>query len=241
MSDVTQASAGTGGGSDAAGQQSHQGGVATNVLESVASRLNGFFYRCQNDAGYTMLVMTEGIAALTGYPVSDFLNNRIRTFTSIVCPDDTALVDAAVGAAIESRGKWEIDYRLIKRDGSTLWIHESGAGIFDEAGQLLFLDGACIDISLQKEQEQKLADLIGQLSGTSTEIVEAVQRILKELRTLKLLALNARIEAVRAAEHGVGFAVVAEEMKALTETTRTEADRINALMETLQRLMKSGT
>jgi PAS domain S-box-containing protein len=216
------------------------GGVAANVMESVASRLNGFFYRCQNDPGYTMLVMTEGIGTLTGYPASDFLQNKVRTFTSIVHPDDTALVDAAVGKAVETRGKWEIDYRLVKRDGTPLWIHESGAGIFDDAGQLLFLDGACIDISLQKEQEQKLADLIGQISGTSNDIVQAVQRILVELRTLKLLALNARIEAVRAAEHGVGFAVVAEEMKALTETTRGEADRISALMETLQRLMKVG-
>lgn len=217
------------------------GSVAASVMESVASRLNGFFYRCQNDAGYTMLVMTDGIAALTGFPASDFLQNKVRTFTSIVHPDDSPIVDAAVGAAIESRGKWEIDYRLIKRDGSTLWIHESGAGVFDHDGQLLFLDGACIDISLQKAQEQKLADLIGQISGTSNDIVQAVQRILKELRTLKLLALNARIEAVRAAEHGVGFAVVAEEMKALTESTRGEADRISSLMDTLQGLMKTGT
>jgi PAS domain S-box-containing protein len=218
-----------------------QGGVAASVMESVASRLNGFFYRCQNDAGYTMLVMTDGIAALTGYPASDFLNNRVRTFTSIVCPEDSGAVDAAVGAALESRGKWEIDYRLVKRDGGTLWIHESGAGIFDNAGQLLFLEGACIDISGQKQQEQRLADLIAQLSGTSNDIVNAVQSILKELRSLKMLALNARIEAVRAAEHGKGFAVVAEEMKALTDSTRGEADRISALMDTLQKLMKTGT
>ena len=105
---------------------------------------------------------------------------------------------------------------------------------------MLFLEGACIDISLQKEQEQKLAGLIGQISGTSNDIVSAVQRILKELRTLKLLSLNARIEAVRAAEHGAGFAVVAEEMKSLTESTRGEADRISELMDTLQRLMKIG-
>ena len=81
-----------GGGSDST--------VAASVMESVASRLNGFFYRCQNDSGYTMLVMTEGIAALTGYPASDFLHNKVRTFTSIVSPDDTGAVDAAVGAAI---------------------------------------------------------------------------------------------------------------------------------------------
>jgi PAS domain S-box-containing protein len=214
--------------------------VQANVIESVANRLNGFFYRCQNDAGYTMLFLTEGIETLTGYPINDFLNNRVRTFTSIVDPRDAAAVDAAVGAGVERRAKWEIDYRLIKRDGHPLWIHESGAGIFDDNNQLLFLEGVCIDISPQKKQEEKLELLVSNISGTSNDIVEAVQHILGELRTLKLLALNARIEAARAAEHGAGFAVVAQEMKSLADTTREEADRIRSLMETLQTLLKGG-
>ncbi len=214
--------------------------VQANVIESVASRLNGFFYRCQNDAGYTMLFMTDGIELLTGYPTSEFLNNRVRTFTSVVEPKDIRLVDAAVGRGVETKSKWEIDYRLVKRDGNPIWIHESGAGIFDDNGQLLFLEGVCIDISAQKLQEGKLEQLVSRISGTSNDIVEAVQHILGELRTLKLLALNARIEAARAAEHGAGFAVVAQEMKSLADTTREEADRIRSLMETLQTLLKSG-
>jgi PAS domain S-box-containing protein len=214
--------------------------VQANVIESVAGRLNGFFYRCQNDAGYTMLFMTDGINTLTGYPASDFLNNRVRTFTSIVDPQDASAVDAAVGAGVEKRANWEIDYRLIKRDGHPLWIHESGAGVFDDNNQLMFLEGVCIDISPQKKQEEKLEQLVGNISGTSNDIVEAVQHILGELRTLKLLALNARIEAARAAEHGAGFAVVAQEMKSLADTTREEADRIRSLMETLQKLLKGG-
>jgi hypothetical protein len=214
--------------------------VQTSVIESVASRLNGFFYRCQNDAGYTMLFMSPGIEALTNYPASDFLNNRVRTFTSVVDPRDIAEIDAAVGDGVARRTKWEIDYRLVKRDGTPLWIHESGAGVFDEAGALMFLEGVCIDISAQKQQEGKLEQLIGGISGTSNDIVSAVQHILGELRTLKLLALNARIEAARAGEHGSGFAVVAQEMKSLADTTREEADRINGLMERLQSLLVPG-
>jgi PAS domain S-box-containing protein len=214
--------------------------VQSNVIESVASRLNGFFYRCQNDAGYTMLFMTDGISTMTGYPASDFIGNRVRTFTSVMYPADGSAVDAAVAAGVDTKSKWEIDYRLVKRDGNPIWIHESGAGVFDDNGQLLFLEGVCIDISPQKLQEGKLEELVSRISGTSNDIVEAVQHILGELRTLKLLALNARIEAARAAEHGAGFAVVAQEMKSLADTTREEADRIRSLMETLQTLLKSG-
>ncbi|WP_119304294.1 methyl-accepting chemotaxis protein [Dongia deserti] len=215
--------------------------VQASVIESVASRLNGFFYRCQNDAGYTMLFMTEGIETMTGYAVSEFINNRARTFTSIVEPKDVPLVDEAVAAGIQKRTNWEIDYRLIKRDGTPNWIHESGAGVFDDKGELLYLEGVCIDISPQKEQEGKLEQLVSRISGTSNDIVDAVQHILGELRTLKLLALNARIEAARAAEHGAGFAVVAQEMKSLADTTREEADRIRSLMETLQTLLRSDS
>ena len=214
--------------------------VQGSIIESVASRLNGFFWRCQNDAAYTMLFMSDGIERMTGYPISDFQNNKVRTFTSIVEPKDARMVDALVAEGIEKRKNWEIDYRLIKRDGQPLWVHESGAGIFDDKGDLMFLEGVCIDISPQKAQEGKLEQLIGRISNTSNDIVEAVQHILGELRTLKLLALNARIEAARAGEHGAGFAVVAQEMKSLADTTREEADRIRSLMETLQTLLRGG-
>jgi len=215
--------------------------VEPNVIESVITRLNGFFYRCQNDAGYTMLFLTDGIEALTGYPPAEILNNRTRTFASIMYPQDASAVDAGVAKGLETKSKWEIDYRLVKRDGTPTWIHESGSGIFNDKGELQFLEGVCIDISPQKLQEGKLEQLVGNISGTSNDIVEAVQHILGELRTLKLLALNARIEAARAGEHGAGFAVVAQEMKSLADTTREEADRIRALMETLQTLLTGDT
>jgi PAS domain S-box-containing protein len=214
--------------------------LQTSVVQSVAGRLNGFFYRCQNDANYTMLFMTAGIEGLSGYPASDFLNNDVRTFSSIISPEDIRLVTSAVSAAVEAKDKWDIDYRIVRRDGTALWIHESGAGIFDDHGQLRFLEGVCLDISRQKAQEHQLGRLVSSLSGTSNDIVEAVQQILAQLRTLKLLALNARIEAARAGEHGAGFAVVAQEMKSLADDTREQAERISSLMATLQVLLDTG-
>ncbi len=47
----------------------------------------------------------------------------------------------------------------------------------------------------------------------------AVRDILKVNSATKVLALNARIEASRAAEHGAAFGIVAQEMQRLSERT----------------------
>jgi hypothetical protein len=51
-----------------------------DFFRSVAGNIKGFLYRCAADENYTMLNMTIGFVALTGFPLSDMLNNAVRTF-----------------------------------------------------------------------------------------------------------------------------------------------------------------
>jgi hypothetical protein len=204
------------------------------ALLSITRRMNGFLYRCQNDASYTMLYLTEGITPLTDYPAGDFIGNRVRAFSSITHPDDVGLVDKAVGVALERKTNWDIDYRLVSRSGRPVWINEIGGGVFDEQGELKFLEGCIVSIADRKALEVQNLQVVDHLGEVSRQIVASTGNILKVLGALKMLALNARIEATRAGEMGRGFAVVAQEIKSLAAATGESAERITHLTKDLQ-------
>jgi PAS domain S-box-containing protein len=203
------------------------------AMLSISARMNGCLYRCNNDGAYTMLFISDSVETMTGFPASDFLNNRHRSWVSICHKDDTPAVDAAVGEALEKRGQWDLDYRLIGRDGSEIWVHETGGGVFGIDGELKYLEGAIINVTDRKRLENEVQGMLDRIAVISNSIVKDTSAILDVLRALKMLALNARIEAARAGEQGLGFAVVAQEIKSLATLTGESAERITSLMSEL--------
>ncbi|MFB2679982.1 methyl-accepting chemotaxis protein [Shewanella mangrovisoli] len=95
---------------------------------------------------------------------------------------------------------------------------------------------------MQSQQSiRNLANEVETAGRIISELNEHSQKINSILLTISgiaeqtnLLALNAAIEAARAGEQGRGFAVVADEVRVLSQRTHSSTQEIQAMIETLQ-------
>jgi PAS domain S-box-containing protein len=124
-------------------------------FRTLAANIPGITYRCLADRDWTMAYISDVVAEVTGYPASDFIDG-VRTFASIIHPEDAERVAAEIAAAVASDRPYILEYRLLHRDGSIRWMDERGRGCFNDDGKMIFLDGAMFDITDQKLAAESL-------------------------------------------------------------------------------------
>jgi hypothetical protein len=88
--------------------------------------------------------------------------------------------------------------------------------------------------STAKDSVNRTSKVLHGLCASSQQIGEVIQLIKRITHQTNLLALNATIEAARAGEAGMGFAVVAREVKELASQTNEAATSIIGHIEAIQ-------
>lgn len=159
-------------------------------LSTLMANLPGMAYRCQNDRNWTMEIVSAGSLALTGYSVTDLLENRKISFNEIIHPEDREMVWQMVQNVFPTKS-FTREYRIITASGETRWVWEQGQGIFAESGSLLALEGFIIDITDRKQAEAGVQAAYQQLENIIEFLPDATFVIDNDK---KLVAWNKAIE-----------------------------------------------
>lgn len=115
-----------------------------------------------------------------------------------VLPEDRERVLAEIEEAKGRRGSFQSEYRLFKRDGQTVWIHDETVHVLDENGKPVLLQGIMLDITERKVAEERIKRQLDQLKAlrtidmtitASTDLHLSLQAILKQ--TISQLRVDA--------------------------------------------------
>lgn len=117
------------------------------AMDVLAQSMPTTLYRCLLDEHWTMLSMTAGVEALTGYPAEAFIRNGRMSFASVVHPDDAASVQETVRAAVARQEPFVLQFRVLTRDGDVKSVRGEGHALFNEDGTVRWIDGFILDMS----------------------------------------------------------------------------------------------
>jgi PAS domain S-box-containing protein len=125
--------------------------AAQDRYQSLLYTLPGAVFRCNST--YTLEFASDTIEAITGYPPQVLVHNQMRSYLSLVHPDDLPLIKKSLLQSAMDRHRCIIEYRIIHADGSIRWVAEHKQARFDRDGNFLGLEGVLLDISDRKSLE----------------------------------------------------------------------------------------
>jgi PAS domain S-box-containing protein len=128
------------------------------AMSTLLSNLPGMAYRCLLDEHWTMLFVSQGCRALTGYEPHDLIQNRTTTYARLIYPDDRQMVTEAVLAGVRGDTSFQMQYRIVRAEGDIRWVWEQGRAVQGRGGHIRCLEGFITDITAQKRVEEALRE-----------------------------------------------------------------------------------
>ena len=97
--------------------------------------------------------IAPGIAALLGVTADEWLGD-ITTWSRMLHPEDREEVTTAWEQTAERGEPFDMEYRMIHRDGRTVWIHDQASSVMREGR--FYAEGVFYDVSDRRVAEQAL-------------------------------------------------------------------------------------
>jgi len=179
---------------------------------------------------------------LLGFETVEEFPDVIDSWASRLHPDDSHhTLDAFIKHLNDHSGAtgYDVDYRVKLKNGNYRWFRARGQTRRDKDGVPLRAVGALIDIQTLKDREAQAEherQRRHEAAASVSEIADLVSENANIAAQIKLISLNASIEAARAGVQGRGFSVIASEIRELADRTAEITENISRLQVRLEAL-----
>ncbi len=135
---------------------------------------------------------------ITGYPVQAFLDNP-DLLREIILPEDQALWDDHTRDTRAVQRRYQLQYRIRRRDGQIRWIEHVCQPVNDEQAGFLGYRASNRDITMRKQAEQGLQDSVQKLRNAYEQATVYAQDLKQQIADRRqaqaeIEKLNAELE-----------------------------------------------
>ncbi len=108
------------------------------------------------DLATSKITLSDGLESLYGLPGNPA--DTVEELLAYIHPDDLPRFLRKVETAIEEKGSYHVEYRIVRPDKSTHWIHSQGRVLKDKNGQPNRIIGIGMDITDRKTAEEAVRE-----------------------------------------------------------------------------------
>ncbi|MBA54888.1 MAG: hypothetical protein CMK89_10590 [Pseudomonadales bacterium] len=121
-------------------------------FKSIANHVNAVVWMSSPGMDKVMFVSNR-YETMWGRSIASLLHNP-RSFMDAILQEDRAKVDAEVEN--HRKGIWNVNYRILNKEGEVRYIHDEGVPVRSVKGELLFMVGLARDVTDERVARQKL-------------------------------------------------------------------------------------
>lgn len=166
-------------------------------------------------------------------------------FMGFIHPDDRALVEAGLSRAMSGQEKYSLDHRIVRKDGSVVFVNCQGEVYFDAKGKPLKMVGTVMDVSGRKKAEALVCEYTSRLEAA---VEERTSELREEKEKVEALAVT-KDEFIRNITHElktplsaiiVGLSLLKgnEAPAAMLDLLGRNADRLSRSIDQILQLSK---
>jgi PAS domain S-box-containing protein len=131
--------------------------------QSLVEQISAVVFLDQADEEQTTIYMSPRIEELTGYTVDEWSVDP-NLWTNSIHPDDRERIIKKDTESNRIGSRFLEEYRLVRRDGTIVWVKEDTNLIRDKEENPLYWQGILLDITKEKEDEAALQRQLEELA-----------------------------------------------------------------------------
>ncbi|HEY7562440.1 MAG TPA: PAS domain S-box protein [Gaiellaceae bacterium] len=122
------------------------------------------------------IYVSPQVASVLGYSAQEWVAQP-ELFYRLLHPEDRERVRAEIAAAAEGTRALRCEYRMLSRDGRTVWVHDEAVTVRDDDGRPFYTQGYLLDVSERRDAAEERERLLAAERAASAEAVDRQRKL----------------------------------------------------------------